>query len=81
MATKTVRANEVVSVRHPEHGLMVTPDPAQPYPVDDPLVRAYPWLFSTEDELAAKASEPTPESVPIETASKRPGQKRGGSVR
>lgn len=82
MAIKMVRANQIVTVRHPEHGMMVTPNPADAYPVTDPLVRAFPWLFSTEEELAERANQQgLVESVPIETASRRPGEKRGGIKR
>lgn len=62
------------AVRHPEHGEYVVPNPAQPYPADDPLVRAYPWLFVADDDLGDPAEPVT--SVPVETASARPGERR-----
>lgn len=73
---KTVRPNQSVAVRHPEHGGYVVPDRATAYPVDDPLVRAYPWLFSTEEELARQESTLLRESAPIEQATRAPGEKR-----
>lgn len=78
MADKpTVRANQVAAVRHPEHGGYVTPNPADTYDADDPLVRAHPWLFSTEQELAGREPEPAlRESAPIEQATRAPGERR-----
>ncbi|HEY9416784.1 MAG TPA: hypothetical protein VIQ30_18670 [Pseudonocardia sp.] len=69
-----LRPTQVAAVRHPEHGGFVTPNPAHTYDSGDPLVRAYPWLFS------ADGVEPEPalrESVPIEQATRAPGEKRG----
>lgn len=63
------------AVRHPEHGELVVPNPAQPYTDDDPLVREYPWLFVSDDELDAASAEP-PTSVFIETATRAPGERR-----
>lgn len=75
--SRTVRPTQVVAVRHPQHGGFVTPSPAQAYAADDPLVRAYPWLFSTEEELASRGAEPTlRESAPVEQATRAPGEKR-----
>ena len=77
MAGKTLRPNQAAAVRHPEHGGFVVPNPADTYRADDPLVRAYPWLFSTEDELADTDRSALRESVPIEQATRAPGEKRG----
>lgn len=78
--TKTlrVRPGAASAVLHPQTGVHVVPDPSVPYGTDDPLVRAYPWLFGTEEEIAGVLSEPAVESVPIETATRAPGQKRPG---
>lgn len=73
---KTVRANQAAAVRHPEHGGFVTPNPSDTYPADDPLVRAYPWLFSSEEELASRPDETLRESAPIEQATRAPGERR-----
>lgn len=62
------------AVRHPEHGELVVPNPAQPYRADDPLVLAYDWLFVKDGELAPP--EPMPTEVRIETATRAPGEKR-----
>lgn len=64
------------AVRHPEHGEFVVPDPAQTYRADDPVVVAYPWLFVTDEDLAARGPREAPTSVPIESASARPGSRR-----
>lgn len=71
-----LRANQIVAVRHPEHGMFVTPNPADTYAADDPLVKAHPWLFSTEEELAERDTAPKPEAVPIEQATRAPGERR-----
>lgn len=58
------------AVRHPEHGEMVVPNPAQPYRDDDALVEAYPWLFVSDADLAGDEGEQ------VEQATKAPGEKR-----
>jgi hypothetical protein len=58
----TLRARESVAVTHPDTGLPVPVVKHQPIDPDDPLVRAFPWLFG-EDE-------------PMESASARPGERR-----
>jgi hypothetical protein len=67
----------VAAVRHPEHGEYVVPSPGKPYRDDDPLVRAYPWLFVSDDELAELGAPETPREVRVENAAQRPGQRRG----
>lgn len=56
-------------VRHPEGGMLLTLDPAVDYDPADPLVAAYAWAF-----------QPLPrdvvESIPVEQATARPGEKR-----
>ncbi|HEX6968609.1 MAG TPA: hypothetical protein VF174_07355 [Micromonosporaceae bacterium] len=74
--SRTVRPNQVAAVRHPQHGGFVTPSPAQTYAADDPLVRAHPWLFSTEEELARGVEPALRESAPVEQATQAPGEKR-----
>lgn len=71
------------AVLHPETGQHVVPSPALTYDSDDPLVVAYPWLFASDDQLAAlraAGAGDTPSSVRVEDASARPGARRG-SVR
>lgn len=54
------------ALRHPEHGEMVVPNPAQAYRTDDPLVLAFPWQFGTDDEIEAeKDAAAAVESVTI----------------
>lgn len=62
------------AVQHPEAGVMVVPRRDQPYPADDPLVIAYPWMFVLEGE--SRPTPPAPESVPIEQATAAPGERR-----
>jgi len=62
------------AVRHPESGVLIVPDRSRPWPADDPLVRAYPWMFIPEGET--RPAKPAPESVPIEQATRAPGERR-----
>jgi hypothetical protein len=64
-----VRANEVVAVRHPESGALVTPNPSDPYRDDDPLVKEYPWLFASDADREQQ-------DAPVEQATRAPGEKR-----
>jgi len=66
------------AVRHPEHGEYVVPNPAQPYRADDALVKAYPWLFVTDEQLAERGLTEPPTEVRIERATSAPGARRGG---
>lgn len=66
------------AVRHPEHGEMVVPGPAEVFRADDPLVKAYPWLFVSDADLAARGPREDPREVRIEDATRRPGSRRGG---
>lgn len=70
-----VRVSALAAVLHPETGVHTVPDPRQPYPASDPLVREYPWLFVTDDELAEEEREPAV-SVPVERATQAPGERR-----
>lgn len=55
------------AVRHPEHGEFVVPNPAHQYRSDDPLVRAYPWLFVADNAEGGGA---------VEQATRAPGERR-----
>lgn len=57
-----------VVVLHPQSGSHVAPDPADSYGADHPLVRAYPWLFTADED----ATQPSP---PIETVSMDPSMR------
>lgn len=59
-----VRVTEPHAVRHPDTGDYVVPNPTQPYRSDDPLVKAYPWLFEADANRS------------VEDASAAPGAKR-----
>jgi hypothetical protein len=50
---------------------MVVLNPAEDYPADDVLVRAFPWAFTPRDIKPGIV-----ESVAIEQASAAPGEKR-----
>lgn len=56
---KFVRARQGVGVlRHPESGALAAPDPGVPLDASDPLVKAFPWAFISDEDLAAeRASE------------------------
>ncbi len=67
------------AVRHPDHGELVVPNPAESYAADDPIVQAYPWLFVSDEQLAAfKDGAPVTsvEIPPVEQASRAPGERR-----
>jgi hypothetical protein len=59
----------------PELGAYEVPNPAHPYDEDDPIVRAARWMFVTDDELES-AHPAQVDSVPIETATRAPGERR-----
>jgi hypothetical protein len=48
---------------HPETGTYVVPDPRIPYRGDDPLVKAFPQFFISDEDM-------------VETTEQRPGEKR-----
>lgn len=74
---RRLRANQIgVVVAHPQHGGWVSPNPADTYDENDPLVQAHRWLFSTAEELAERDTQPVRESVPVEQATRAPGEKR-----
>ena len=52
---KFVRARQGTGIlRHPESGALAAPDPSRPVAADDPLVKAYPWAFVSDEDLAAE---------------------------
>lgn len=65
-----------VALLHPELQTHVVPVPSKFYSDDDPLVLEYPWAFGTEEELLESQVPASRESVPIESATARPGEKR-----
>ncbi len=73
-STKVVRGRPreagVCAVRHPETGAHIVPVPGEAYAANDPLVRAYPWLFVAEGE--EDPDPPRVTEVKIETAMRRP---------
>ena len=76
MPTKYVRPRGGVILLHPETG-----DPYVPADelVDesDPLVKAYRWAFVSDEEAADEAANARQvDSVAVESATKRPGEKR-----
>lgn len=65
-----LRAREPVAVRDPQvEGIMQVLNPSTPYDANDPLVKAYPWAFVSDDELAADHGT-------VEQATAAPGEKR-----
>lgn len=74
--TRRVIPSRIAAVSHPLTGAFVTPDPTAQYPADDPLVRAYPWMFGTEEEISTDVARAGAVSVLIEDASARPGSMR-----
>lgn len=65
------------ALRHPETDTYVIPQPGVAYDDKDPLVKAHPWAFVSADELdALERPDQFPESVPIESATRAPGEKR-----
>lgn len=52
---KYVRAREGTGVLvHPESGAITAPDPGRPLPDNDPLVKAFPWAFVSDEDLASE---------------------------
>ncbi len=65
-----VRPGREAMVRDPVTGGFVVPSLSEAFEADNPLVRAYPDMFATDDQLAAERE------VPVEQATARPGEKR-----
>jgi hypothetical protein len=59
-----------------ELGAHEVPNPAKAYRTDDPIVQAAPWMFVTDEQLAALGPEVPVTEVPIEAATARPGERR-----
>lgn len=52
---KYVRARQGTGLlRHPDSGTVAAPDPSRPLPDNDPLVKAFPWAFVSDEELASE---------------------------
>lgn len=71
---KMVNLAEPVAVRHPESEQFVTLANGQEFADDDVIVAAFPWAFEKRDPDAAPAAPA--DSVVIEMATARPGEKR-----
>ena len=55
---KFVRARPGAGVMvHPETGAVAAPDPTRPYRSDDPLVKAFPDAFVSDEELYAELEQ------------------------
>lgn len=67
----TVQHRNPVAVSHPVTGQYVTLARGKEFADDDPIVAAFAWAFEPDDVPARV------ESVPIETATARPGERRG----
>lgn len=73
--TKYVRPRGGVILLHPETNAPYVPAD-ELIDETDPLVKAHRWAFMSDEEAADERASATPvESVSIESATKRPGQK------
>lgn len=70
-----VRLREPVAIYDAELGAHVVPKPTDYYDEKDPLVKAHPWAFASDEELSAQPMG-IMESVQIEQATAEPGEKR-----
>lgn len=66
----TVKIYNPVVVSHPETEQFVTLSRGKEFADDDPIVKEFAWAF--EDQPAPEEAD----SVPIETATRAPGEKR-----
>lgn len=70
------------AILNPESGLHEVPDPRAQYTTEHPLVKAAPWAFGTDEEIASEADaarnvREVPQPVaPVEAATANPGEKR-----
>ena len=73
---KFVRPRGGVILRHPDTGAPYVPAD-ELVDANDPRVKAYRWAFVSDEEAAEEAASARQvESVQVESATKRPGQKR-----
>lgn len=63
-----------------EMGCHVVPEEGVGYAEDDPIVRAHPWLFVSDEDTDTTRKGP-PESVRIESATRAPGEQRRSTRR
>ena len=76
MAKSYVRPRGGVILIDPETGAPVGAFDEM-YETDHPMVKAYRWAFASDEELAGEKEAHQPvESVKVERATKRPGEKR-----
>jgi hypothetical protein len=66
---------------NPETGLHETPKGDTQFAADHPLVKAHPWAFGTEEEIAAEREAArnvtsVPIEPPVEQATRAPGERR-----
>lgn len=55
---KFVRARQGTGILlHPETGAAAAPDPSIPVDASDPLVKAFPWAFVSDEDLARELDE------------------------
>jgi hypothetical protein len=66
----TVLHRNPVAVSHPITGQFITLSRGKEFDDNDPVVAAFAWAFEPDDAPA------TVDSVPIETATARPGERR-----
>lgn len=67
-AVRQVIANDKGKLQYT--GMMVVPDPRLTYDDDDPIVRAYPWMFGSADEThQERKAEQERTSVPTRSKS------------
>ena len=67
---------------NPDTGLHETPRPGDQYTADHPLVRAHPWAFGSEEDIAAEQEAArNVREVPVPPAPAAEGEKRAGRRR
>jgi hypothetical protein len=62
MSTNVVFATATTLAAHPRHGGVVEVTEGSHWLAEDPLVKAYPTLFSTDPKVGLKTSDPLDES-------------------
>ena len=81
-----VRPDVASVLKHPESGALIVPDPGKPLPDNDKLVKAYPWAFVSDEDLAKEQEESAQavrlsaieaaRAADVESATREPGEKR-----